>query len=310
MSVLVLGGYGAVGGHLVRLLRATGVTASAAGRDAARADRVVDLGMPGSFEAALAGVTVVVNCAGAEDIRLAEICARRAIVYVDISATSDHVRALERIPGPVLLGVGLAPGLSTLLAADALSSCPGPVDVMIGLGAGEQHGAAATEWTYGLLGRSFLDPDGTRIRNFTRPARFPIPGAAGYAPFPALRADFADQHRLTREFATPVRTYVRLDSRFATAGLAGLTRAPGLRALVPARMFGGDTWVVIARAADGTHRWATGRGQSLATAAVAAVLVRESSRRRITRATWIHEILDAATLWGELSAYDLELRHS
>lgn len=105
----------------------------------------------------MAGSTAVVNYAGVEDIRLAEICARRGTVYVDISASSDHVRALERIPGPVLLGVGLAPGLSTLLAA---------------------------------------------------------------------------------------------------------------------------------------------------------VVVRESSRRRITRATWIHEILDAATVWGDLSAYGLELQHS
>jgi uncharacterized protein YbjT (DUF2867 family) len=43
MSVLVLGGYGAVGAHLVRLLHAQGIPALAAGRDRAQADRVVDV---------------------------------------------------------------------------------------------------------------------------------------------------------------------------------------------------------------------------------------------------------------------------
>ncbi|MGS2811000.1 NAD-dependent epimerase/dehydratase family protein [Nocardia sp. MW-W600-9] len=302
MSVLVLGGYGAVGAHLVRLLRARGVPVLAAGRDAARADRVLDVTMMDSVISALEGVSIVVNCAGVEDVRLAEECACRGIVFLEISATSDYVQALEHVEGPVVLGVGLAPGLTTLLAVDVLSRDPGPVDIMIGLGSGEHHGAAATAWTYRLLGQHFPDPDGTNIRNFTEPAQFTIPEQAGYRPFPALRADFVDQHRLTREFAVPVRTYLRLDSRLATAGLAALTWAPALRALVPHRMPGGDRWVVLARGADGPSRWASGCGQSLATAAVAATTVREMAHHRITAPTWIHELLEIGTLRRDLSA--------
>lgn len=307
MRVLVLGGYGAVGAHLVRQLRSHDIPALAAGRDAARADRVVDVTVPDSVDTALAGISIVVNCAGVEDIRLAEECARRGIVFVEISATSPYVRALEHVEGPVVLGVGLAPGLTTLLAVDALSRDPGPVDIMIGLGSGEQHGPAATAWTYGLLGQRFTDPDGTDIRNFTRPARFTIPEQAGYKPFPALRADFADQHRLTREFAVPVRTYLRLDSRLATAGLAALTWAPALRALAPRHMPGSDRWVVLARPADGPPRWATGRGQSLATAAVAACTVREVTRRRIAGPTWIHQLLEIDSQRHDLSAAGIRL---
>ncbi|WP_067853299.1 NAD-dependent epimerase/dehydratase family protein [Nocardia shimofusensis] len=307
MSVLVLGGYGAVGAHLVQLLRAHDIPVLAAGRDAARADRVVDVTMPDSVETALAGVSIVVNCAGVENVRLAEACARRGIVFIEISATSAYVRALEHVEGPVVLGVGLAPGLTTLLAVDALASHPGPVDIMIGLGSGEHHGPAATAWTYGLLGQRFADPDGTDVRNFTTPARFTIPEQAGYKPFPALRADFADQHRLTREFAVPVRTYLRLDSRLATVGLAALTWAPALRPLAPRHMPGSDRWVVLARAADGPVRWATGRGQSLATAAVAAATIRELMRRRITAPTWIHELHRIDTLRHDLSATGITL---
>ncbi|MGW4326417.1 NAD-dependent epimerase/dehydratase family protein [Nocardia sp. NPDC004573] len=307
MSVLVLGGYGAVGAHLVRLLRARRIPVLAAGRDAARADRVIDVTAMDSFITALAGVSIVVNCAGAEDVRLAQECTRRGIVFVEISATSDYVRALEYVGGPVMLGVGLAPGLTTLLAVDALSDDLGPVDVMIGLGSGEHHGPAATAWTYRLLGRHFADPDGTSVRNFTKPAHFTVPGQAGYKPFPALRADFADQHRLTREYAVPVRTYLRLDSRLATAGLAALTWAPALQALVPRRMPGSDRWVVLARPADGPIRWATGRGQSLATAAVAATTVQALAHHRITAPTWIHELLEIDAVRQDLSAAGIRL---
>jgi hypothetical protein len=307
MSVLVLGGYGAVGAHLVRLLHAQGIPALAAGRDRAQADRVVDVTAMDSVGFALAGVSTVVNCAGAENVRLAEECAHRGIVFIEISATSDYVRALERVDGPVVLGVGLAPGLTTLLAVDVLSSDFGPVDIMIGLGSGEQHGPAATAWTYRLMGQHFTDPDGTTIRNFTKPAHFTIPEQAGYAPFPALRADFADQHRLTREYAVPVRTYLRVDSRLATTGLAALTWAPALRALAPRRMPGSDRWVVLARSAHGQTRWATGRGQSLATAAVAATTVREVARHRITAPTWIHELLEIGTLRDDLAAAGIRL---
>ncbi|UGT52559.1 NAD-dependent epimerase/dehydratase family protein [Nocardia asteroides] len=302
MSVLVLGGYGAVGAHLVRLLRAQDIPVITAGRDPARADRVVDLTEPERVGEALAGVATVVNCAGTEDIRLAEACADRGIVFVEISATTEYVRALEHVDGPVVLGVGLAPGLTTLLAVDLLARDRAPVDIMIGLGSGEQHGAAATAWTYRLLGQRFADADGTRIRNFTEPARFPIPSPAGYPRFPALRADFADQHRLTREFAVPVRSYLRMDSRLATAGLAALTWAPALRVLTPRHMPGGDRWVIVARSADGRTNSATGRGQSLATAAVAAATVKEVARHRITAPTWIHQVLELGPLRRDLTA--------
>ncbi|MBL1080185.1 sugar nucleotide-binding protein [Nocardia sp. 2] len=311
MSVLVLGGYGAVGAHLVRLLRAQGISTLVAGRDPARADRVVDLAVPESVRQALAGVSVVVNCAGAEDIRLAAECARHGIVFIEISATSDYVQALEHIDGPVVLGVGLAPGLTTLLAADLLAKGPGPVDIMIGLGSGEHHGPAATAWTYRLLGRQFTDSDGTLVRNFTKPAYFTVPGAAAsaYKRFPALRADFADQHRLTHDYAVPVRTYLRLDSRLATTGLAVLTWAPALRSLAPKRMPGSDRWVILARSVSGPARWATGRGQSLATAVIAAATVREAARHPITAPTWIQELFEIGTLRRELSAAGVSLWH-
>lgn len=323
-SVLVLGGYGAVGAHLVDLLRADGVPALTAGRNRARADRVVDLADPASLVAALDGVSVVVNCAGAEDPVLPSAVAGRGITFVDITATSSYAQALEAVAGPVLLGVGIAPGLTSLLAADVATS-GGPVDIAIALGAGEKHGAAATAWTYGLAGQTFPDPDGSRVRNYTRPTRFDLPGLSQ---FPLLRTDFADQHRLTTDLGVPVRTHLRLDSRLATAGLAALTWMPWAARWVPAgAMPGSDGWVVAARAsgrgractsrrarpsnatatAHSAARWASGRGQSRATAVIAAEAVRLLRERPIDRPTWLHEVTDLTTLSPALTAAGITL---
>ncbi|WP_460368956.1 saccharopine dehydrogenase NADP-binding domain-containing protein, partial [Actinocorallia lasiicapitis] len=120
-AVLVLGGYGAVGRRLAPLLREGGDTVVSAGRDPDRADRRVDLAEPGlsSYLAALDGVDVVVNASGAEDPRLAELATRHGAAFVDVTATPAYVAALERLdlPRPVLVSVGLAPGLTNLLAA-------------------------------------------------------------------------------------------------------------------------------------------------------------------------------------------------
>lgn len=274
MRVLVLGGYGAVGARLVALLRAGGHAAHAAGRDPAHADRVVDLGEPGlrSLRAAVTGVDVVVNAAGHEDPRVAEVVTGDGAAFADLTATTTYVAALERLdpPAPVLLSVGLAPGLTTVLAAEAHARAPGPVDVAVVLGAGERHGRAAAAWTARLLGRRFPDPDGGSVRNLTRPRSFDLPGLGRRRLY---RADFSDQHTLTRDLGDPVRTYLGLDSRPATAALAALTWLPAARAVAHLNLPGTDRWWVLARASDGTSRWASGRGQSGASAVVAAAAV-------------------------------------
>jgi hypothetical protein len=276
LTVLVLGGYGAVGAHLVTELRAGGDIALAAGRDPSRADRVVDLRERGahSYRAALAEVDVVVNAAGAEDPGLAVAAGERGAAFVDITASTGYVAALERLrpARPVLLSVGLAPGLTNLLATAVHRAAPGPIDIVVLLGAGERHGAAATAWSYDLLGRRFRGPHGDEVRNFTRPQDFALPG---YGRRRVYRADFSDQHTLTRDLGVPVRTYFGLDSRTATAALALLTWAPAAT-----KAFGGlhppgtDRWLAFARGPAGTVRWARGRGQSHATSLVAAEAAR------------------------------------
>jgi saccharopine dehydrogenase-like NADP-dependent oxidoreductase len=282
MRALILGGYGAVGSPVVAALRGEGHEAVTAGRDRTRADRAVDLREPGlcGYRDALDGVDVVVNAAGVEDPTVVALAAAAGVAFVDITATTGYVAALERLemPAPVLLSVGLAPGLTNLLAADLHARQPtAGIDLAVLLGAGDAHGAAAEEWSIGLLGRRFRDPaTGAAVRNFGSPRTFALPG---YGRRRLYRADFSDQHVLTRDLGVPVRTYFGLDSRAATAALALLTRVPTAgRLATGVSLPGSDAWLVLAESGNGRTRWAAGRDQSHATGTLAAVAARTPCR--------------------------------
>lgn len=292
-TALVLGGYGAVGRHLVTRLRETGVTALSAGRNPDRADRMVDLSEPDltSYETALEGTDVVVNATGSEDARLADRAAQCGVAFVDVTATTGYIEEVERLDPqrPVILSVGLAPGLTNLLAAAVHAAHPGPIDLAVMLGAGEAHGAAATEWSYRLLGKEFSDHDRS-TRNYTSPRAFDLPGHGRRRLY---RLDFSDQHALSRDLHTQVRTYFGLDSRLATTALAIATWLPGAsRAPRGMHLPGSDDWLVLARGSDGTTGWASGRNQSRATAVVAAA----AAHRVAGLPPGVHHIHDVMSL--------------
>ncbi|MGG7463719.1 saccharopine dehydrogenase [Plantibacter sp. YIM 135347] len=294
MSVLVLGGYGAVGAAVVARLRERGVDARSAGRDERRADVVIDLDEPGlaALEAAAGRVDVVVNASGREDVALAAVSTDARAAFVEISATSGYLDALAALDphSAIVLGVGLAPGLTNLLAHSVARRSTGALDVGIVLGAADAHGPAATAWTYGLLGRSFDDPGtGDSIRNFSRGRRFTLPDGRRRR---LLRTDFADQHTLTRELGRPVRTSFGTDDAASTALLALLTRVPGAGRLPAVHLPGGDRWVVIAEASSGERAWAVGHGQSEATGLVAALAARSAA----SLPAGVHQVQDAVTL--------------
>jgi hypothetical protein len=301
MRVLILGGYGAVGARIATELRAEGGTAIVAGRDPARADRVVDLRAAdtSSLIAAVSDVDVVVNAAGTEDPALVELVTRHGAAFIDITATTGYVAALERLdpPRPVLLSVGLAPGLTNLIVAAVHAATPGPIDLAVVLGAGERHGAAGVAWSYGLVGRRFRDPaTGVLVRNYTRPRRFDLPGLGRRRLY---RVDFSDQHTLTRDLGIPVRTYFGLNSVLATTALATLTRIPGgSRAPRGLHLPGTDRWLVLARGGDGTTRWVDGRIQSQATAVLAVAAARVVNRLP-AGVHHLHHVLNLADVYTD-----------
>lgn len=277
LRVLVLGGYGAVGRRTVAELLAQGHHPRTAGRDAARADVPLDLTDASAVARAAAGSDVVVNAAGAEDPTLATTVTAAGAAFVDVGATGSYLDRVERstVSGPVLLSVGIAPGLTNLLVHAVAerdrrtAGVDSPLDIAVVLGAGEAHGAAATAWSLGLLGRRYPDTaaPGRSLRNYTRGAVFDLPQGRRRL----YRADFSDQHTLTRELGRPVRTSFGTDTRFATIALALLTWAPPIgRVAGRLHLPGSEDWVLQVRDATGPRVTVTGSGQSHATGVLAA----------------------------------------
>jgi hypothetical protein len=235
---------------------------------------VVDVSDLRAYREALAGADVVVNASGAEDPALAVAAAEHRVAFVDITATTSYVLAIERLDPsvPVLLSVGLAPGLTNLLAATVHATTAGPIDIALVLGAGERHGPAGIAWAYSLLGRRFTDTaTGIPVRNYTQPRTFDLPSRGRRRLY---RSDYSDQHVLSRDLKVSVRTYFGVDSRLATTALALLTWVPAASRLPRGlHLPGTDQWLALALGHDGTMRWASGTGQSQATAVLTATAV-------------------------------------
>lgn len=294
-AVVVVGGTGAVGREVVDLLARRGDEVVVVARDgervAAVADdatrrhgarvtaRAADIGVPAGRVAALAGAEVVVTCIERSNVDVARAALGVGAHVVDVSASADILTRLEGLDAlarrhdrAVALSVGLAPGLTNLLARACLDPLPdaSSVEVTVLLGLGEHHGADAVRWTLDGLA---ADPGTPR----PAPARVRLPGFGHRTahPFP-----FSDQHTLRRTLEIPVTTRLCFDSRLATAAAFGLR--PVVRRLPRQAVagalgrihLGSDRFAVVvtATAADGRRvaASATGRRQAHATAVVVA----------------------------------------
>ncbi|MFE0102921.1 saccharopine dehydrogenase family protein [Streptomyces sp. NPDC059009] len=253
-NILVLGGYGAVGRvTALDLARRLPGQVIVAGRDRARAAELaagsggtllpaqVDLADPASLEQALEGVCLVVLSVEPRTpaVHPARRLFERGIGLVDVTATHSLITEVERHgtlartgEATALLSVGVAPGLTNLLARRAAEAVGGAerLDISVVLGAGEAHGKDAVRWTVAQLMEG--DTGGARP---LKVATWP-PGRAErtHHPFP-----FSDQHTLRRTLGVPdVTTRLGLDSGALTGLLFGLRRAGVFRAARRARLDG------------------------------------------------------------------------
>lgn len=281
MRALVLGARGAVGRVVTRELRGRGHTVTPAGRAGGTDSVAIDLASPAGL-AALAERApthdVVINTSGIEAPAIAE--AAGGTILIDISATASYLAELARRSAggqPMVLGVGLVPGLSTILLS-SLDSRPGDdLDLAVVLGGGEAHGAAAVDWTANLAGRPlFAPPEGGTVLNFREGRRLPGP----FGERRHLRADFPDHLLIGEPSHLSVRTYLATDSHISTAALAAVGRFPRLRGLVRhAPHLGGDGWSLTAtNRRTGQRLSARGNGQSLATGTLTARIAEAADR--------------------------------
>jgi saccharopine dehydrogenase-like NADP-dependent oxidoreductase len=330
-QVLVLGGYGAVGQHASRTLVDAGIDVVVAGRRRDPAEKVagelgalaavVDANDPATVRAAAERVEAVVDCSGRESVELAWAVLTGGAHLVDISANYAYqqtviqpINAAGEVSREALFSVGLTPGLTNVLVADVAASDPAtPIELVAVLGAGEEHGRAARDWSYGLFGRTYADTTGRRpeVRNFTGRQRRIVPGIGTRWVY---RVDISDQHVLTADLGRPVVTRLGMDSRLVTGLMAGLARVPGaariLRAAEPAvpwSWLGSDRWVIAAGRTGRIERWVTGRNQSRGTgivAGLATLTLLDAPGRGMTN---LHRRTTLDALAPQLKRYDIDV---
>lgn len=246
--------------------------------------------------------SVVALCVDVPDGSLHAVCLEEGVSVVDVTASAEqfaNVEALAPIArkrgASIVLSVGVAPGLTNVLARQAVSALGGhaeSVDLTVMVGAREEHGAEAVRWTIDGI----LEPDAAHHSA----RRVDVPGIGRRT---AHDMPFADQVSLRRTLGVPsVTTRLCLDSRALTwllfgfgrsrlgrrvlgsgAGRAALTGASGRLPI------GGEDFVVLAEAEDAGRRaawWVRGRSQSRATGLVAALAARHVARGGAPAGVW------------------------
>lgn len=154
-EILVVGGYGAVGRRIARLLDAAHPgSVIVAGRNPERVldgpARRIDVDDAASIDAALAGIAVVVACVRQREPHLLQAAVRRGIAYTSIAPPwipwpelePLHVRA-QQTGARIIAAAGLEPGISSVLARVAAERL-GTVDTIetaLLLGVGDAYGA-------------------------------------------------------------------------------------------------------------------------------------------------------------------------
>lgn len=247
-KILIVGGYGGVGRTIARILSDEfPQQIVVAGRSFDKASQFsVELGHSVSpmeldissdvFPAALLDeVALVVMCVDQHETRFVEECIQRGVDYIDITASYEFLSKLEQLDAEakthgstVVLSVGLAPGVTNLLASYAKSRIEGVehIDLFILLGLGEKHGEAAVRWTVENLSKEFeiCDAEGPRrVRTFHEGKTTLFPEGLGKRR--AYRYGFSDQHVIPRTLSIDsASTWLCFESALVTDSFAILER--------------------------------------------------------------------------------------
>lgn len=252
--ILVIGGYGHVGQSICRALAAHFPgKVDAAGRSLEQAAAFckttagqvlpVQLDVAKPLEASLLDQTrLVILCLDQQQPHLVEQCFQTGTHYLDISANSDFLAAVSQrhdqaVAGnaTAIISVGLAPGITNLMARDAAEALDqvDRLNITLMLGLGDAHGKAAIDWTLQQMNSRFTLLEAGQPREvvgFSEPESVQFGGGLGQRT--AYRFNFSDQHQLVRTLNLPrVSTRFCLDSRLMT-GLLALSQKTGLLSLL------------------------------------------------------------------------------
>src|SRR5215212_2948022 len=332
-DILIIGGYGTVGRRVAADLApdypgrvvVAGRSAEKAARFAATLghdarSRRVDVGDPASVEAALDGVGVVMNCIDQPEPHLLRAAIARGLACTDIAPHLMTRRPTEAMKAEatktgarIVLGTGLAPGISSLLArlgADRVGAVES-VQSNVLLSAGDTHGPASRKYIMEEIALPYaVRTEGREVptRPFSGSARVNFPPPLGERT--AYLFPFSDQiffpetlgartslSRLALEppwLGTLLSALVRLRITAMLRRQAGAEERVQRLSTRLQRRYKGRDWygvVVEVQGARGRVRAGlAGRGQATGTEIGAAALVRTLAEGEVKRSgIWLAE---------------------
>jgi saccharopine dehydrogenase-like NADP-dependent oxidoreductase len=277
-------------------------------------------------------------CVDQEGTGFAEACLDRGVHYVDITASYAFLSQVERLDALAkrsgatgVLSVGLAPGLTNLLAKHAkdVLGAVRNLEIYVMLGLGEAHGKAAVRWTVENLDKRFaIRRSGASkiVGSFEGPKQTIFPGKYGRRT--AYFFDFADQHAVARtQELENVATRLCFDSAAVTWMVAALKRTRLFRMLARlgvqdalAMLFarfpmGSDEFVVKVDAEGESHGSrrsyscsTSGRREGYATGLVAALVAELLYTSDVERGVFhIEQLFDPLAIFGDLADYALTI---
>ncbi|WP_449600037.1 saccharopine dehydrogenase family protein [Paenibacillus sp. Marseille-Q9583] len=253
-DIVVVGGYGHVGRTICEILeKKYPGKVVAAGRSLEKAERFsqsthgrikplqldINKTIPPHL---LDQVKLIIMCLDQTNTDFVKACFRSGTYYVDVSASGPFLSQIEalyeeaaRHGSSAVLSVGLAPGITNLMALEAERLIEQTEDIEIGimLGLGDSHGKAAIEWTVNSLGGKFEVMQKNRqveVESFTDRKSYYFGDDLGSRY--AYRFPFSDQQTLAQTLkASSISTRFCLDSVFVTKMLAIAKKTGAVRLL-------------------------------------------------------------------------------
>ncbi|MEK8207100.1 saccharopine dehydrogenase NADP-binding domain-containing protein [Paenibacillus sp. FSL L8-0696] len=253
-DIVVVGGYGHVGRTICEILeKKYPGKVYAAGRSLVKAKQFsqstdgkikpmqVDINNPLPTDK-LERVKLIIMCLDQTDADFVRAVFRSGIHYVDVSANGLFLNEIEKYKreaedngSSAVLSVGLAPGITNLLALEAERQMDQieEIEIAIMLGLGDSHGKAALEWTVDSLAAKFEVKQGNRqveVESFTDRRLYHFGDKMGNRY--AYRFPFSDQQTLSRTLkASSISTRFCLDSAMVTKILAITKKTGAVRLL-------------------------------------------------------------------------------
>lgn len=216
-NILIIGGYGKVGRIISEKLTLRFPSkVIIAGRDIKKANLLahqldnqaiplqLDIQAPADSQL-LNNVKLVIMCIDQKNTNFVDLCIENSVHYIDITADPITIEAIESLDkkaklyhSTIILSVGIAPGISNLLAQQCIyeHKDTAKVNIFVLLGIGEKHGEAAFRWTFDNIHTSYSIPNSQsdkNINSFSEPLKTELLGMRTFYTF-----NFSDQHILAK----------------------------------------------------------------------------------------------------------------